>query len=303
MNNLVLSIVIPVHNGLNYTKNCIKSLINNLEQDLYSRPKVEIVVIDDGSTDGTSGWLKDEYPMVHVLRGSGDLWWSGGINKGVYFALNELKSDYILWWNNDILPAENYFHELFQIIEKSQPGVLIGSKIFVLDQDNLIWGMGGRFNPKNGDRFMYGEMQPDNNLFQKPFEVDWFPGMGTAIHKSVFETIGFLDEKNFPQYHGDSDYTFRARKAGFKLIAFNQLRIKNDNTNTGIKHQGSLKYLYQSLTGIKSNYNIKKDFLFFKKHATSPIAYKQLFHKYFRYIGGFLKWSILGVIGIHRKVN
>ena len=295
----LIAIIIPVFNGLDYTRKCLDSLselVPKKEPDSYG---FEIVVVDDGSSDGTSDWIMKNHPAVHLESGTGNLWWSGGINKGIIYALEKLNAEYILWWNNDIQPAEDYFRNVIDLIDTHDENTIIGSKIYVL-KNGLIWGMGGRFNPVTGKRHMYGERQADTADYQKPIDVDWFPGMGTIIHRSVFDKISLLDEKNFPQYHGDSDYTFRARKAGLRLIAFPQLVIYNDDSNTGLIHKGKFSELYESLTSIKSNYNLKKDIAFFRKHSTSPIAYAELFRKYFMYIGGFCKWKILNSLGIYK---
>jgi GT2 family glycosyltransferase len=237
--------------------------------------------------------------LVHILYGDGGLWWSGGINKGMAYALKELETDYVLWWNNDIIPGKDYFTQVERLISVNDDDILIGSKIFILGKD-LIWGMGGRFDPVKGTKFMYGMRQEDCDIYRKPFEVDWFPGMGTIIHRKVFDRIGMLDEKNFPQYHGDSDFTFRAKKAGFRLMVFPELVIYNDITNTGMIHGGRFIKLYRSVTSIKSNFNLKKDISFYKKHASSPFAFIALIKKYSLYIGGFFKWKILNFFGIKK---
>ncbi|HEY4788240.1 MAG TPA: hypothetical protein VIH57_19440, partial [Bacteroidales bacterium] len=113
--------------------------------------------------------------------------------------------------------------------------------------------------------------------------------MGTVVHKSVIEKIGYWDQENFPQYHGDSDFTFRAKKEGFKLIVYPSLKIFNDITHTGVYHNRTFKSLKNSLKSIKSDFNLSKDILFYRKHSTCFIAYWSLFVKYFRYIGGFIK--------------
>ncbi len=301
MHNTNISIIIPVFNGLEFTKKGLKSLFDQKKALGEKGENLQVVLVDDGSKDGTAEWVGDHFPAVHLVYGDGGLWWSGGINKGARFALEKLKSEYILWWNNDILPRNDYFENLLQVIDENASDVLIGSKVFVLNQ-NLVWGMGGKFDPVTGTRFMYGERQKDNESLMAPLKVDWFPGMGTTIHRSVFEKIGFLDEKNFPQYHGDSDFTLRAKAAGFKLIAFPQLVIYNDNTNTGLFHQGSFSRLYRSLTGIKSIYGFKRDLKFLKKHTISFRAYIPFFKKYYHYIGGFFKWKVLNALGV-KKVN
>ncbi len=297
----IIAIIIPVHNGIGFTRNCLNMLVPQISKTVSPRFKYEIIVTDDGSTDGTSGWIKENYPSVHIVTGNGDLWWSGGVNKGVVYSLENLKAEYILWWNNDIIPAEDYFSRLLEITSEYTRDTIIGSKIFVFNLKNVLWGMGGKFDSVTGTRHMYFENTADREDFSKPMEVDWFPGMGTILHKSVFEKIGMLDEKIFPQYHGDSDYTYRAKKAGFKLVAHPGLVIYNDTSNTGLKHSGSFRELCLSLYSIKSNYNFRKDVAFYRKHSKSFFAYFMLFKKYFRYIGGFYKWKLLNAFGIKKN--
>ncbi|MFO7977565.1 MAG: hypothetical protein R6U64_02795 [Bacteroidales bacterium] len=150
---------------------------------------------------------------------------------------------------------------------------------------------------------MYGERQQDDARYQKAFVVDWLPGMGTTVHRSVIDTIGYLDEHNFPQYHADSDYSLRAKSAGFQIMVFPELVIFNDNTNTGLFHQNSYSRLFQSLTSIKSIYGFKKDLRFLQTHSTSYRAYLPFARKYFKYIGGFLKWKMLNALGVKKTIN
>ena len=299
-NKKIIAIIIPVFNGLEYTKQCLSTLFSLISRSEVKEHIFKIIVVDDGSTDGTSPWIKENCPSVHLLNGNGDLWWTGGINMGIKYAIKELNTEYVLWWNNDITPANDYLNQIERLIKKYGKNVIIGSKVFTL-KENLLWGMGGKFDPFTGRRCMYGELQKDSDIYRTPIETDWLPGMGTLLHRKVFEKTGMPDEKNFPQYHGDSDFTYRAKKGGFKLIVSPELVIYNDNTNTGIKHKGRFSDLYKSLTSIKSNYNIKKDFLFYKKHACSTRAYMFLLNRYFRYIGGFYKWKFLNAMGVKKN--
>lgn len=296
-----ISIIIPVFNNLHYTINCLSSLKKQKIQEQMPGFVAETIVVDDGSSDGTSNWIKQNHPDVHIVNGNGNLWWSGAINKGVQYAINALNSDYTLWWNNDIVAADDYFTELQKIINVYEtPDLIIGSMVSYTAR-NKTWSLGGRFDPKSGKKFLYGvhNLSSADNL--NPIEVDWLAGMGTVIHASVYERIGYCDDLLFPQYHGDSDFSFRAKRYGLKVMAFPSLVIYNDNTNTGLIHQGSFKRLLESLVSIKSNFNIKKDFAFYKKHSTSIIAYKELIKKYINYIGGFFKWKILNLFGIKKK--
>jgi len=285
-----LALLIPVFNNLSYTKSCINGL-----KKIINPEKVKIIVADDNSTDGTAQWIKENHPDVILLKGNGSLWWSGSVNLAMKYVMDNHLADYMLWWNNDIVPADGYFTQLGELLSTLDPNVVIGSKIYASEDLGTVWSMGGRFNPHTGKRFMHAYMQADNDGYSEPLEADWLPGMGSVFHRSVVEKIGYVDEKDFPQYHGDSDYTLRAKKAGFKIIIYPQLKIWNDISNSGQLHGETFKGLINSFTLVKSKYNIIKDLKFFKRHAKSPVAYFFLLKEYFKYVGGFFKWQFIGL--------
>lgn len=296
-----IALVFPIFNGLGFTKKCLESLSVSFEKLDSEKATFEIVIADDGSVDNSNEWIKKHYPEVHILRGDGNLWWSGGVNLAIDYAIKILQADYILWWNNDILPEEDYFENLLGVIGKTDQNTIIGSKIYYADKRDIIWSMGGLFNPKNGKKSMMGNDQKDSEEFNKPRKADWLAGMGTLVHNTVYNKIGMLDAKNFPQYHGDADFTFRAKKNGYKIIVFPELKIYNDKRQSGLQHDESFNKLLDSLVSIRSNYNLKKDFKFYKIHATCPRAYLPVFKKHITYIGGFFKWKVLGFLGIKRN--
>lgn len=298
MTKIKIGILIPVFNNLSFTQKSLNRL-----QKVTATPEnidIQIIVTDDGSTDGTAAWIGSNFPKTHILTGDGNLWWSGGINLGMKYALEQLKCDYVLWWNNDITPAEDYFIELEKIVWNQSP-MIAGSKILYAHEPDLVWSMGGIFNTRNGMKYMRGMNRKDNPELDSIINADWLPGMGTLLHNEVIKKTGWLDEKNFPQYHGDSDYTFRAHLGGIEIKVFPQLKIWNDKSNSGLLHQDSYKLLIRSLTDIKSNYHIGKDVLFYRKYATSIRAYQTLVSKYCFYIGGFIKWKLLNLLGVRKR--
>ncbi len=164
----------------------------------------------------------------------------------------------------------------------------------------MVWSYGGQFNPRSGRIFMLGYEEEDGDKFASPARADWLPGMGTLVPLSVIHKIGYWDAENFPQYHGDSDFTYRARLSGFELWVYPQLRIWNNRENTGLKHQGSFRKLMQLFTDTKSNFNWKMHMCFYRKYSKGLLAYIPLFHLYARLVAGFFKWKILGFLGIKR---
>jgi len=298
---LKIAILIPIFNGLDYTKACLKSLYEYIGKVDPVRGTFSIIVVDDASSDGSYEWISSNYPSVELVKGTGSLWWSGAINMGVRHAIDRLKIDYILWWNNDILPERGYFKKLIGVLEHEASSTIIGSKIYLAQQENTIWSMGGIFDPYTGEKNMIGRECKDNETYSHITECDWLPGMGTVIHKSIYNKVGMVDAVNFPQYHGDSDYTYRAKLAGSKIVVIPELKIYNDTRNSGLKHDESFTKMIQSLYSIKSNYNVKKDFIFYRKYAKSMKAYGVLIERYFVYIGGFFKWKLYGFVGIKRN--
>ncbi len=298
-----IAVVIPVYNRLSYTRECLTLLEQQRDTLFYTKNQVFTIVVDDGSTDKTSEYIRLEHPEVIVLQGNGNLWWSGSMNLGLHYAFDVLDCNFVLLWENDIFPVDNYFDNLQSIIEILDGNTIICSKVYYRVQPDIIFGMGGYFTPRTGKRSLIGRKEKDSPEYQKPIKVDWFFGQGILIHSKINAKIGYFDEKNFPQYYGDMDYALRAKKAGFSNVVYPNLKLLNDTATTGLSHikNKSFKQFIESLTSIGSNTNIKIDLKFNRKHTTSIIAFKFIISKYYVYTASYLKWKFLGWFGIHRK--
>lgn len=91
----MIYIVIPVFNRKHFTRECLKSLQRQTNQEFKA------VVVDDGSTDGTADMLRAEFPEVDVLFGDGGLFWTASVNMGIRHAL-KAGADYVMTLNNDL---------------------------------------------------------------------------------------------------------------------------------------------------------------------------------------------------------
>ncbi|MEN8249994.1 MAG: glycosyltransferase family 2 protein [Bacteroidota bacterium] len=298
-----IAFVIPVHNRLEYNKECLQILEKQKETLFFSSNDIEIIVVDDGSTDGTGEWIRENRKDVIVLQGDGNLWYSGSMNLGMKYAIENFDSDFIMVWENDIFPVDDYFNQLQYILNDWDGKTLICSKLYYRVQPDKIFGMGGTFDIKTGRKSLIGRTQTDGPEYQKDIEVDWFLGQGVLIHKDIISKVGYLDEKNFPQYHADVDYSLRAKEAGYTNMVFQKLKLLNDTEMTGISHlkNKSLKQFFESLTSIRSNTNLAKDIIFYRIHTKGITAYQVLIKKYVTYIGSYFKWTFLGWFGMRRK--
>ncbi|MFT5672223.1 MAG: GT2 family glycosyltransferase [Polaribacter sp.] len=283
-----ISILIPVYNRLEITKKGLESIylaLHQYEESGKGSIYFEIVVVDDGSTDGTSEWVAQNHPTAHIEKGDGNLWWTGSINKGAKFAIDILNSNYLLLWNDDVFPKKDYFIELEKIVFKKPKNVIIGSLIYIYNSNREIWSVGGKFNS------LFGKLSMLNSIKSGSSEIiqcDWQPGMGTLIDADIIDSNNlWWDEKNFPQYFGDSDFVLRAKKKGvmvstnLNLIAFNNIET------TGHKGTQNFNEVLLALKSIKSIYNVKKNFLFFSRHGIIPFTYYEFIKKF---IGYFVKY-------------
>jgi len=292
---LRFAILIPIYNRLAVTRQGLRSLTETLQQYTRSGNQTchfDIVVIDDGSTDGSSAWIAEHYPAIHLVQGTGELWWSGAINCGAGYAMSQLQSDYLLLWNDDITPADNYFLEVEKLFLQHNPqNMVIGSKILVKEKKDKVWSVGGYFNRTWGRYGLYTDPGAGHDGF---FDCDWQPGMGTFVPVAMMRKYDLRwDDKLFPQYHGDSDFTLRCKRKGIPVKTSLNLVIYNSSETSGLGRITDLRKLWLSLTSMRSNYNVKKRLVFYRRHGVMPLFYWGLGSTYLFYVGSFFKRTYL----------
>src|SRR3990172_890828 len=121
MNYPKIAIVIPVFNRIKYTVECLASLKN------ISYPNFEIIIVDDGSTDGTSEVIKKNYPQAVLVKGDGNLWWSKSSNIGIMKAIED-SCEYVLFLNNDDEVEKDILNHLTRCA-LDNPNTIVASKV------------------------------------------------------------------------------------------------------------------------------------------------------------------------------
>jgi GT2 family glycosyltransferase len=216
-NNLPLvCAVVPAFNRASCTLRFLK------EFQKVSYPNKTVVIVDDGSTDHTSELIWAQFKDTHIIHGDGNLWWAGGTNAGIRYALKELKTDYILTINDDVVMEENFLTYMVETALRD-PMYIVGCCLFTQHDTDQIWSIGTRvtcrFRRLFELNFIDQSWEKVKGKLPDPYPVDTMSGNGVLLPRSVFENIGYYEEKYMPQYHADSDLVLRVRKkTGYKPV-------------------------------------------------------------------------------------
>jgi GT2 family glycosyltransferase len=278
--NPMLSIVIPVHNRKRFTYECLCSLEKQtLRADF-------ILVVDDGSTDGTAEMLEEDFPDVIVLKGNGNLFWTAAVNRGVRYAL-DIGSDYILTLNNDTLAPPDFLEKMMAWARK-KPNVLLGA----LDVDAhtkkkryggeiINWAWSSSLNLLN-------KLRPEE---QKGIhEVSLFPGRGLLIPKNVFNKIGLFEEKKLPHYMADYDFTLRAARNNFPVYCNYDAQLYTYPAEAGnyeIRKSKTFSNYLKHLFNIKGGGNLKNFTIYTLRNCPSNYIPISLLTGYVRRLSGY----------------
>jgi len=198
--------ILPAWNGAAFIGDCLSSLEPQLQAG------DAIIVVDNGSTDGTPEQVERQFPCVQVLRQERNLGYGGGANCGIAQA----HTNAVVILNQDVAFKAGCIAALRQRLELSGPAV-IGAKLFYAD-GQTIQHAGGIIRMPRGEPDHYGYRQTDDGSYDQVMEPDYVTGALFAIDRQVLEAIGGFDEGFFPAYYEEVDYCYRAREAGFPVI-------------------------------------------------------------------------------------
>jgi len=244
-------VLIPAHNN----RDEVLELLRCLHQQTYEN--IRIVLVDDGSTDNTEEEVRVSFPETTILKGDGNLWWTGANVMGVNYILPIAKpEDFVLLLNNDLIIQKSYIETLVKSSISHQRAIT-GSLLVDYDNPDFVES-GVQLSSRldlivNRDREKI--LSADHDL-----NVDSLPGRGTLIPIEVFKKIGNFNRKRLPHYGADYEFTIRAKRAGFRLIVSNKAKVFAKLNITGLEADPekkiiSLKECFSLLFSRKSKTN------------------------------------------------
>jgi len=229
----IIAIIIPTYNR----KSSLNKVLSDIVcQDLALNIIIKIIVVVDGSTDGTIEMILEKFPEVHMVYGDGSWFYTKSINEGFKYALEYLNPDLFLTMNDDTEVGLNFIKNMLEGYDKTKQPSLIGAMSVTLQSPERVITSGSYLSNK-----LFGKVKNYIPIFS---EVSGFqfnnelkasqilPGRGMLIPKSALTDVGLFDEK-FRQYHSDSDFCLRAKKKGFNVYTYWGAKVYVHHEMTG----------------------------------------------------------------------
>jgi GT2 family glycosyltransferase len=206
------SIVLVCWNNKDYLEPCLRSLY---EGDL--RSKFDIVVVDNGSTDGSQEMLRNKFPQVKIIQND----YNAGLGRASNQGIEATSGRYILLLNNDTLVNGHSLDALVEFLDTQSEAGAVGGRL--LNSDGSYQAGDTNF-PSLHEEFLiatrigalFWPNYPDRTHSTEPKEADWLGSACLLLRRKALDGIGLLDEEYFI-YGDEADLQYRLRKAGWKV--------------------------------------------------------------------------------------
>lgn len=216
MKSPTVHILLPVYNR----KNTTLGFIQHLNAQTYT--DIHLILIDDGSTDGTAEACKNALRngRISILKGDGNLWWAGGLQMGFDELLKIAPSDddIVLIINDDVAFQEDFLAKGLSILQQHSKSVLFATNQILQNGvlNHTVLGI-----HVNWKKFRFNRTN-DKQL------INAFPSRGLFLSWGDFKEIGGFYPKKIKHYISDIEFTYRAYKKGFSLIINEELYLNVD---------------------------------------------------------------------------
>jgi len=214
------SVIILGWGGEPYIADCLAALRRQ------SYRAVEVIVVDNGSPDGTAEIVERDFSEVRLIRTEQNLGVAGGNNVGLRAAQGEL----CILINADVEAHPGWLSHLVGAMEADPRIGIAGAKL--LYPDGTIQFAGGRIDPPRGYPSHLGRHEVDRGQFDTATDVEFVTGASLAIRRSILDRIGYEDERFFPIDLEDVDMSYRARAAGFRVVLAPQAVATHHESST-----------------------------------------------------------------------
>jgi GT2 family glycosyltransferase len=252
----LVSVVIPTYNR----KNKLTRLIRSIIRSDYPKEKLDIIVVDDASNDGTSEEIAKLFPKVNMVVNENESLLAACRNIGILQA----KGDLIFFIDDDNIVAFDTIKELVCALLSSEEIGVVGPIMYYYQEPNRIWCAGVKRNYLTTVTTIVSRDEIDLGQFKNPIESEDFPN-AFMIRKSIMRQIGLFDEDAFPIHYDESDFCKRVRNAGYKVVMVPAAKIWHDIPI----QRGDLCRALKLHTPLRTYYTARNRIIFMKRFATA----------------------------------
>lgn len=284
-----VTVVIPNYNGVKYIRDCLDSLYRLKERELFG-----VLVVDNGSGDGSLEIVKGEYPWVKVVELSENTGFCHAVNVGI----REAQTPYVILLNNDTVVLEGFVKGLVDAIEQDD-------KIFAASAMMLQWQDHDRIDDA-GDQYCIlgwaysrgkGKLASD---YQTPAKIFAACGGASIYRKNILDQIGYFDENHFA-YLEDIDICYRAAINGYHCMYAPEAKVLHAGSATSGSRYNEFK---TRLASANSVYLIGKNMPLFQLIWNLPFLFLGFFVKtIFFYKKGMGLLYMKGLVNGVRKLT
>src|SRR2546430_1261296 len=195
-------VVILNWNGRRYVRDCLDSIFAQTYRD------AKILVVDNGSTDGSAEFIRDEFPEAVLIALPANLHFARGTNAGVEVALQDPACEFVVTLNNDTRSDPEFLAGLVKAAAEERVG-MVAAKLLFMDRPTIL-NTTGICPTRDGSGVDRGWNQRDDGQFDRETDV-FAPTAGGALHRpNLFQRVGLLDP-GVVAYYDDPDLSRRAR--------------------------------------------------------------------------------------------
>ncbi|MBM6593020.1 glycosyltransferase family 2 protein [Microvirga pudoricolor] len=268
-----IAVIIPTFNR----RSCLVSLLIQLEAQHPIDAHLSVVVVVDGSTDGTAEILASRFPNVHCVMGDGDWWFTRCANRGIQYAEAAFDPDAFLILNDDSQIEKDYLLKLISSVRSLGEPALVGSMSLADTEPPRVTFSGNAHLARW--RLKLTSYLPHFCVFDPQAMTGLHPtyglvGRGMFIPKEVVRDVGYMDEITFPQYGSDDDYALTALQRGFPVYVSWDAWVATSEklTSEGTAHrQQTFRVFLRSFFNRHSVNSLKKHIAFYRRHGIAPL--------------------------------
>ncbi len=263
-------VLILSYNGKELLEDSVSTYLAN------DYPNFEVVVVDNGSSDGTKEYVEQHFPAAKVVRLEQNRGYSGGFNFGLDYAFVQQKADFVVITNNDVKVDSGIVSALTEVAHKEEKVGFVTGKAYYYDKPDTLQSVGKYEDPIRWNGEHIGLREVDKGQYEEVAERFFIDDIFMLVSRPLYEEVGGYDTTFFFQAE-EYDWQARGKAAGFKIMYTPQAKLWHKESMTIGKQSASKAY-----------YDARNPMLVILKHKSPDFFRKYFWTQFGKTVKGFL---------------